>query len=331
VGFGVALIVTPPKHIRRCVMSEGSLPIFLDRLRTIVGPQRYDQVVESFARPDFLSVRINALKTTRPQMLAKLKERNIAFREVPSSAEALILEGIPREELTRMDLINEGLLYRQSLSSLLPVAVLDPQPGEYVLDLCAAPGSKTTQMAARMNNEGGIVAVEAIRGRYYKLKSVVSQLGAQNVSFKLTDGRRFRCDRLFDRILVDAPCSSESRFRSDQPKTFDYWSPRKIKEMSRKQKGLLLHASRLLKPGGVLVYSTCTFAPEENEAVVDWLIRKTQGALEAVPVNLDGILSYPALREWQGRVFVPQVCCSFRVLPHEGREGFFIAKFRKVI
>ena len=110
-----------------------------------MGPQRYDQVVQSFSRPDILSVRVNTLKTTRQEILAKLSERNIAIRKVPWSAEALILEGIPREELGRMDFINDGLLYRQSLSSMLPVRVLAPRPGERVLDMCAAPGSKTTR------------------------------------------------------------------------------------------------------------------------------------------------------------------------------------------
>ncbi len=312
-------------------MSKEHFPVFLERLKTIVGRERYDQVVESFARPDSLSVRVNTLKTTRSGIITRLKERDISFREVPWSAEALILEGITREELGRMDFVNDGLLYRQSLSSMLPALVLGPAPGERVLDLCAAPGSKTTQMAALMRNEGEIVAVEAIRGRFYKLKSVLAQSGAANVAVKLTDARRFRSPALFDRILVDAPCSSEGRFKIHEPKTFAYWSLRKIREMARKQKGLLLSASRLLKPAGVLVYSTCTFAPEENEAVVDWLMRKTKGALEAVAVNLEGISSYPALREWQGRVFDRQVCHSFRVFLDDGMEGFFMVKFRKAL
>lgn len=308
-------------------MSKEHFPVFLERLKTITGRERYDRVVESFARPDSLSVRINTLKTTRPQMLAKLKERNIAFREVSWSAEALILEGISREERGRIDLVNDGLLYRQSLSSMLPVLALAPRPGERVLDMCAAPGSKTTQMAALMRNEGEIVAVEAIRGRFYKLKSVLEQTGVTNVAAKLTDARRFRSPVLFDRILVDAPCSSEGRFKMDDPETYAYWSPRKIKEMARKQRGLLLHAARLLKPGGALVYATCTFAPEENEGVVDWLLRKTGGRLSLEPVHFAGIPSYPPLEGWQGKFFDNRVRDCFRVLPDMEMEGFFIARF----
>mgnify|MGYP001569941000 CR=1 FL=1 len=315
-------------------MSKESFPVFLERLKTIVGNERYDQVAQSFSRPEVLSVRINTLKTTRPEILTKLKERNIAFREVPWSVEALILEGLQRKELGQMDLVNEGLLYRQSLSSMLPALVLAPRPGERVLDMCAAPGSKTTQMAALMRNEGEIVAVEAIRGRFYKLKSVLEQAGAANVATKLTDARRFRSSTLFDRILVDAPCSSEGRFKMDDPETYAYWSPRKIKEMVRKQRGLLLHASRLLKPGGTLVYATCTFAPEENEGVVDWLLRKTVGRLSLEPVHFTGIPNYPVLGGWpigprrgQGKTFDSRVQDCFRVLPDAEMEGFFIARF----
>ncbi|MBI5150808.1 MAG: RsmB/NOP family class I SAM-dependent RNA methyltransferase [Candidatus Omnitrophica bacterium] len=292
----------------------------------IAGEVRCGDIIASFSRPDILSVRVNTIKTTREEMISRLKERHISFREIPWSGEALVLEGIPREELGRMDLINDGSLYRQSLSSMLPALVLAPRPGERVLDMCAAPGSKTTQMAALMNNEGEIVAVEAIRGRYYRLRSVVEQMGATNVALKLTDARRFHSPVLFDRILVDAPCSSEGRFKINDPETYAYWSPRKIKEMVRKQRGLLLHASRLLKPGGVLVYSTCTFAPEENEGVIDWLLRKTQRKLTVQPVFFEGVTSYPALLTWQKKSFNRQVENCLRVLPSGGMEGFFIAK-----
>lgn len=312
-------------------MSKEHFPVFLERLKAIVGRERYEPIVQSFSRRDILSVRVNTLKTDRPRMPAELKERHIAFREVPWSAEALILEGVPPEEWGGLDLIQKGFLYRQSLSSMLPALVLDPRPGERVLDLCAAPGSKTTQMAAMMDNQGEIMAVEAIRQRSYKLRAVVGAMGAANVVITVLDGRRFKSGQPFDKILIDAPCSSEGRFHLAHPKTFAYWSPRKIKEMARKQRGLLLSASRLLKPGGTMVYSTCTFAPEENEGVVDWLLRKTEGILEVETVDLKGIPYYPCLGEWQGKGFDPRVQKCLRVLPEDGMEGFFIAKFVKAI
>jgi len=214
----------------------------------------------------------------------------------------------------------------------LPVLVLDPRGGENILDMCAAPGSKTTQMAALMQNQGTIVAIEAVRNRYYKLKAVTSLLGVENVIFKLMDGRSYRArEQLFDKILVDAPCSCEGRFKVEDPKTYRYWSLRKIREMTRKQKGLLLNASRLLKPEGRLVYATCTFAPEENEEVLNWLLKKTAGTIRVDKIHIKDISAYPARQQWQGKTFDRQIENCLRILPDEKMEGFFIAKLQKVV
>ena len=302
-------------------------PLFLERLKKIIPDKYYTNVIESFSGPKPLSVRINTLKIDKNKALDILKERGVTFKEVSWVGEALILEGIDPVEFGKMDLVSEGAVYRQGLSSMLPVVVLDPTSAERVLDMCAAPGSKVTQIAARMGNKGEITGLEAVRGRYYKLRSVAQLLGATNISFHLMDARRFRRkDQLFDKILVDAPCSSEGRFKSDNPKSFAYWSPRKIKEMKRKQRGLLLAASRLLRPGGILVYSTCTFAPEENEDVVQWLLKKTGGVLHTESIDIPEVATYPVVKEWNKRKFSEQTVNCFRVLPNRDMEGFFIAK-----
>jgi len=280
------------------------------------------------ARP--LTLRINTLKTDRKTALRLLDERQVPWRPVPWCPDAVEVEESYGESFRRDPLLEEGVFYVQSLSSMIPALILDPRPDAQVLDLCAAPGSKTSQMAALMENTGSILAVDSVRSRVYKLRSNLSRLGVRNVRIRHCDARRLPAPEvLFDKVLVDAPCSSEGRFRSGEPKTFAYWSLRKIREMQRKQKGLLLAAGRLLKRDGCLVYSTCTFAPEENEASVDWLLRKTAGALRLEPVRLEGLRSYTPLQEWNGKRFDPQVRHCLRVRPDALMEGFFVAKFIK--
>ena len=310
---------------------NASLPLkFLERLKEILPQEVQRDALRTFSKPGPLSVRINILKISREALLQKLADKKISFTPVTWYPDALILNNISQKEWGGSDLAKDGFVYNQGLSSMLPVVVLDPQPGEKVLDMCAAPGSKTTQMAAHMRDQGSILAIEAVRDRYYRLRSVVAQVGASIVDYKIMDARRFRfAGEYFDRILVDVPCSSEGRFKTAEPKTFAYWSTRKIREMVQKQRGILMTASHLLKPGGVMVYSTCTFAPEENEAVINWLLKKTKGTIAVQPISLPGVSSYPAITHWQDREFDPQVKHCFRVLPTENMEGFFMAKFVK--
>ncbi len=313
-------------------MENAHLPsVFLERLRAVIPVQDRGPVLESFAFKRDISVRVNTLKVKIQDAAAQLLDKGIKALPVPWCAEAFVLSEVEARAISDDPLVREGKIYIQSLSSMLPAVILDPRPGENVLDLCAAPGSKTSQMAAMMKNEGWITAVEVVKERMYKLKNVLSLLGVRNVSIKLMDGRRFRQQgELFDKILVDAPCSSEGRFKTSDKKSFQYWSLRKIKEMVQKQRGLVLSAGRLLKPGGVLVYSTCTFAPEENEGVIDWLLRKSKERLEVLPVDVPGVQSYPAVQEWQGKTFSKEVQNCFKVLPNPTMEGFFVAKLIKV-
>lgn len=300
--------------------------LFLERLSEIL-PAGFD-ADQIFHAGRARTLRINTLKTTVGRIHEWLKQQGISYTPVPWYEAAVSLGGDQAEAVFAAPAALAGEIYAQNLESLLPVLVLDPQAGQQVLDLCAAPGSKTTQIAAHMRNEGVLIANEPVRQRFYRLKSVVDLLGAK-ARLTMSDGRYFRFQELFDRVLVDAPCSSEGRFVRQEPKTQAYWSVRKIHEMAHKQKGLLLNASRLLKPGGVMVYSTCTFAPEENEAVVDWLLRKTAGALSIEPIDLPFIARYPALSAFANKEFHPDISRSFRVLPGEHMQGFFLAKFKK--
>ncbi len=290
------------------------LPVlFLERLKAILPPD-FD-VQAGFGPRLFRSFRVNTLKFSPEEAENFFKNQAIPYEWALAYGPALIVAAEAANQVLGSALAAEGKVLAQGLESMLAVRALDPQPGHAVLDLCAAPGVKTSQIAALMGNGGRLLANEPVRSRLYRLHALMKLMGAQ-AAVTSKDGRFFRSRELFDRILVDAPCSSEGRFRVGEPKTFGYWSTHKIHEMAHKQKGLLLNASRLLKPGGVLVYATCTFAPEENERVVEWLLKKTAGALKLQPLHFPGVPTYPG----------PLEGC-LRVLPTARTEGFFLAKF----
>jgi NOL1/NOP2/sun family putative RNA methylase len=305
---------------------------FIARLSKIVSNDLYPSMIGSFDKKDRRLIgRCNTLKISGKEMKNILSEEKIAWQNPSFIDEAFILEQRENATAALSALTREGRFYPQSLSSMLPPLVLNPLEGENVLDLCAAPGSKTTQMAAMMKNRGRITAVEPVRGRFYKLKSVCQLLGADIVRCVFCDGRRFRSVELFDKVLIDAPCSSEGRFKADDEESCRYWSVRKIREMAHKQKGLLMNAGRLLKPGGVMVYSTCTFAPEENEGVLDWFLKKTGEQFDVLPIDIPtgGPQKYSCLTAWNKRSFDPRVLSAVRIFPDDFYEGFFIAKMKK--
>ncbi len=305
---------------------------FLERLQMIAGADDYSAIVQSFSTDESFAFRINPLKGDPCEIVTQLHAQGVSLSPVPWCLHAYLVGAASVPLMVRHPLFDQGRIYRQSLSSMIPAVLLGVLPGDRVLDACAAPGSKATQMAGMMLNEGEVVAVEAVKARFFRLRSVCSLLGAVSVVCKLCDVRRLRLPDggLFDRVLVDAPCSSEGRFRADEPDSHAYWSPRKIKEMSYKQKGILMSAARLLKPGGCLVYATCTFAPEENEEVVDWFLKKSAGAFVMEDAGIPGVPRLPCLERWGRDVFSSPMAGCLRVRPQDGFTGFFVAKLRKI-
>ena len=306
--------------------------LFIERLKKIIPVDKFSLVEDSFKQDNAFIYRINTLKVARQEVLSVFSEKGIKFSEIDWSDDAIQVNDFKQDIELIKNFVSEGKIYKQGLSSILVPLILGVNKDDSVLDLCAAPGSKSTQMSAMMDNNGSIVCIEKVKNRFYRLKSVVTLLGAENISFQLMDGRRYRSnDMLFDKILVDAPCSSEGRFSLQKSESLRYWSLRKIKEMQKKQKGLLMSASRLLKPSGVLVYSTCTFAPEENEGVIDWFLKKTNNEFEIDEIVLKGIDTYPCVDEWKGKVFNKQVKKCVRILPGNKMQGFFMAKIKKYL
>lgn len=307
-------------------------PLFWERLRMIIPESFFPKVKESFCcQREYLSVRINTLKSN-PQFIKELlHDSQIEFKEIPWYSSALLISCRDKIKLETKKIFEQGFLYQQDLASMIPPLILDPQPSECILDMCAAPGSKMSQMAQQMNTKGEIICLESVKDRFYKMKMISRRLGVKNAFFKLMDARKFKSEgKSFDKILVDAPCSCEGRFHIKDKKTYSFWSLKKIKEMSRKQKGLLRNACRLVKKDGMIIYSTCTFAPEENEAVVDWVLRKHPNRIKVLPLDFPFVKTFPALNQWGKQSFDHQIQNCLRILPDEGVEGFFIAKLLRV-
>lgn len=241
---------------------------FRARLQAVLPPEHFAACWQSLAAEQPTAFRANALKGAPDALPAELAAAGFALTPLGWKADAFVVPADQRRALTECAACREGRLYIQNPSSMVPPILLAPQSGESILDLGAAPGSKTLQLAELMGNQGRIWAVESVRGRFFRLRDNLARHGAENVQVLLADGTRIwrRHPERFDRVLLDAPCSSEGRFRAHAPKTYAYWSEKKIAEASRKQRRLCYSAVQCLKPGGVLIYSTCTFAPEENEA-----------------------------------------------------------------
>ncbi|MEK7074074.1 MAG: RsmB/NOP family class I SAM-dependent RNA methyltransferase [Patescibacteria group bacterium] len=305
---------------------------FLSRLASLLHPKQYDAVVTALSSDRPTTFRVNRLKTTPEVLLPALETQGFAVSLVPWSSDAFILTQGTLRALSETPQYRNGELYVQSLSSMLPPLILNPQPGERVLDIAAAPGSKTTQMATLMHNRGEIVANDTSQTRIYRLKANMALQGATIAHVSRDDGRSIwkRYPEYFDKVLVDIPCSMEGRFNAQDPKTYQDWSVKKVKDLSHLQRWMLRSAVSATKPGGSIVYSTCTMSPEENEDVIDWILEKEKGNVIMEDVLLAGASFDPAVIVWGAKQFDTSIEKSVRIYPTNLMEGFYIAKLKKI-
>lgn len=320
-------------------MSEIKLQLpesFCQRLEKIVPDDQLSFVLDSFHQVKQTTFRINTLAADRDAILARLGKLEIPLTPIPWVTDrlqqplAFSTDSSHRQQLTHSPVIDAGEIYLQNLSSMLAAVVMDAQPDEQILDLAAAPGGKTIHLAQQMENTGTLAAVEVVRGRMFKLQANLRRCRVSNCRTYLTDGRTVgaKTPERFDRVLLDAPCSSEARFRAGDPKTWEQWSPRKLRETARKQIGLLKSAIRATKPGGTILYCTCSFAPEENEAVLTKILKKFDGLIDILPVDvpLENVMA--GIESFDGIAYHPQVLHALRILPNEIMDGFFLAKLQ---
>ncbi len=280
---------------------------FLERVKRQLGPE-YPAFLESFQRPRAVALRFNPLKGPAP---------SLPFVTGPVPWEPMGYYYDP-EARPGLHVYHEaGVYYLQEASAMSSVALLDPQPGERICDLCAAPGGKSTQIAGRMLGQGLLLCNEINPKRAKILSRNIERLGVANalVTNESPAGLAQRLPGFFDRVLVDAPCSGEGMFRKEEAAVAD-WSP-EIVEMCARRQGEILHsAAQLVRPGGRLVYSTCTFSPQEDEdAVAAFLARHP----DFVPEPQDA--------PW----FSPTPNAGYRIWPHKLRgEGHFAAVLRRM-
>lgn len=294
-------------------------PELYERLLKIDGS---DDFFRYMVRPLRVSVRANTLKAEVEKITENLKE--LITGSVPWCKEGFYLS---TDEFSKIPEHQLGLIFSQEAASMIPPAVMDLEPGMTVLDIAAAPGAKTTQIAQYMENEGCLVANDVKHSRVNVLISNLQRCGVLIAKVTVKDGRYFgRFSEKFDAVLVDAPCSNMGMIRKNY-KNIRLWKLRDCYGLSKLQKSLLMAAYKAVKPGGVVVYSTCTLEPMENEEVVDYLLRNTNAEIEEINLPLKGVEPFT---KFDGKEYTEEVKKCLRLHPQDNdTEGFFVAKLRK--
>lgn len=294
----------------------------LDRYREIVPD--WGSFLEALSRPLPQCIWTNTLLTS-PDRLALLLSGGRALSWFPGAFKGPA-GFAPGHSLPFI----AGLYHTQEEVSLLPAVLLDPQPGERILDLCAAPGNKSAQIAVAMQNKGTIVANDRDGIRMRAVRGTLDRLAVINATVTVADAANFPVEAgLFDRVLTDVPCTCEGTTRKHASALSDSGRDHSL-GMHGLQVGILRRAVQLCRPGGRIVYATCTYAPEENEMVVDRILSESGGDLSLLPAHVQGFVSSPGLTSWLGREMHSSLSGAMRVWPHQNDTGgFFVAVLEK--
>ena len=289
---------------------------YLNRMKEMLGDE-YQALRECYEQPHGRGVRINTLKMPA----SRVHELGMELERVPFSPVGFRL--LSDDKAGASVFHHAGAFYSQEPSAMSAVTALDPQEGEYILDMCAAPGGKSTQIAAALNGTGCLWCNEFVRSRANVLISNIERCGIKNaiVSSMRPDALAAKTGAVFDRVLVDAPCSGEGMFRKEEAAVRD-WSEVNVKMCAVRQSEILDSAAKCLKPGGVLVYSTCTFSPEENERnIAAFLQRHEEFILEPIEAQFG--------RNGMDISDKYDLTLTCRVYPMDGGDGHFVARMRK--
>ena len=297
-------------------MDNAGKEFFLKRYKQLGG-----EAAEVKIKP---TLRVNTLKTTAKELISRLEKLGVKLERIPYTKNGYTVT----QSKFSLGAITEYLLgyyYMQEAAAQLPVEILDPKPTDVILDACAAPGGKTTQIAQHMNNQGTIIAYELKPHRIPSLITNLERCGVKNTT--VFEGNAVMASRLgiqFDKILLDAPCAGNYL---TEPGWFEKRTLEGIQTSSNIQRRLLYDCVNMLKPGGQLIYSTCSLEPEENELNIQW-------ALENLPIRLEKVnlaIGDPGLTNVFGRKLHPDIALCKRFWPHKTKtEGFFIAKMVKI-
>ena len=304
-----------------------SMPEFLvEEFVSQYGKETAETMMADFLKEKQVTIRINRWNNTIEETKKSLESQGAELEKAPYLGEAFYLKNF--ETIASLNAFQEGRFQIQDVSSMMAAHLADPKPGDQVLDLCAAPGGKSTQIGAALNGEGLLISNEIHPARAKILSENIERMGIRNaiVTNETPEHLSEIFVEYFDRILVDAPCSGEGMFRKNEDAMTE-WSKENVTLCAERQDGILSHAASMLRPGGRLVYSTCTFAPEENEGSISRFLEKyPEFSIEAVEKK-DGMSA--GVPEWISRP-ADGIGHTIRLWPHRLKgEGHYLAVLKK--